>query len=76
MINSKFLGGAFGFDTFIDNFFIKKWIFILKYKDHIFGVFRYNCIIVEKERKKRKLKCVQTDNGVTQRRNKNDNIDI
>ena len=62
MMDSKSLGGASYFVTFIDDHSRKVWAFPLKSKDQVFGVFKHFHASVERE-KGRKLKCVRSDNG-------------
>lgn len=62
-MQSKSLGGALYFVTFIDDHSRKVWVFNLKSKDQVLDVFTKFHSFVERETG-RKLKCVQSDNGV------------
>jgi hypothetical protein len=61
-MNTKTLGGALYYVTFIDDHFRKMWVFALKTKDQVLGVFKVFHLKVEKETG-RQLKCVGVDNG-------------
>lgn len=56
------LGGATYFIIFIDEYSRKIWVFVWKFKDQVFGVFKHFHASVERENG-RKLKCVKVDNG-------------
>ena len=58
----KTLGGALYFVTFIDDCSRKLWVYVLKTKDQVLGVFKQFQASVERETGK-KLKCIRTDNG-------------
>ncbi|XP_059291841.1 F-box/LRR-repeat protein At5g63520-like [Lycium ferocissimum] len=55
-------GGALYFATFIDDCSRKLWVYVLKTKDQVLGVFKQFQASVERETGK-KLKCIRTDNG-------------
>ncbi|KAH0685102.1 hypothetical protein KY289_022854 [Solanum tuberosum] len=61
-MKTKTLGGALYFVTFIDDCSRKLWVYVLKTKDQVLGVFKQFQASVERETGK-KLKCVRTDNG-------------
>jgi transposase InsO family protein len=61
-MNTKTLGGALYYVTFIDDHFRKMWAFALKTKDQVLDVFKVFHIKVERETG-RQLKCVRADNG-------------
>lgn len=61
MMDGKSLGRASYFVIFIDEHSRKVWVFILKYKDQVLTVLKHFHASVERE-KRRKLKCVTTDN--------------
>ncbi|KAL5842405.1 hypothetical protein ACOSQ3_013008 [Xanthoceras sorbifolium] len=58
----KSLGGAQYFVTFIDDHSRKTWVYSLKTKDQVLGVFKQFHASVERQTGK-KLKCIRTDNG-------------
>jgi len=62
MVRTKTFGGGLYFVTFIDDHSRKLWIYVLKTKDQVLGVFKQFQASVERETVK-KLKCVRTDNG-------------
>ncbi|CAJ2642124.1 unnamed protein product [Trifolium pratense] len=62
MMDSKSLGGALYFVTFIDDHSRKVWAFVLKSKDQVLGAFKQFHASVERETG-RKLKCIRADNG-------------
>lgn len=51
MMDGKYLGGASYFFTFIDDHSRKVWVFILKYKHRVLGVFKHFHASVERENK-------------------------
>ena len=61
-MKTKTLGGAVDFVTFIDDCSRKLWVYVLKTKDQVLGVFKQFQASVERETGK-KLKCICTDNG-------------
>jgi transposase InsO family protein len=61
-MNTKTLGGALYYMTFIDDHSRKVWVFALKTKDQVLDVFKVFHMKVERETG-RQLKCVQADNG-------------
>lgn len=61
-MKTKTLWGALYFVTFIDDCLKKLWVYILKTKDQVLGVFKQFQASVERETGK-KLKCIRTDNG-------------
>ena len=61
-MKTKTLGGALYFVTFIDDCSRKLWVYVLKTKDQVLGVFKQFQASVERETGK-KLKCIRTDNG-------------
>ena len=61
-MKTKTLGGALYFVTFIDNCSSKLWVYVLKTKDQVLGVFKQFQASVERETGN-KLKCIRTDNG-------------
>ena len=61
-MKTKTLGGALYFITFIDDCSRKLWVYVLKTKDQVLGVFKQFQASVESETGK-KLKCISTDNG-------------
>ena len=61
-MKTKTLGGALYFVTFIDDCSRKLWVYVLKTKDQVLGVFKKFQALVERETGK-KLKCIRTDNG-------------
>ena len=61
-MKTKTLGGALYFVTFIDECSRKLWVYVLKTKDQVLGVFKQFQASVERETGK-KLKCIRTDNG-------------
>jgi len=61
-MKTKSLGGSIYFVTFIDDFSRKIWVYTLKTKDQVAGVFREFHALVERQTGK-KLKCIRTDNG-------------
>ena len=61
-MKTKTLGGALYFVTFVDDLLRKLWIYVLKTKDYVLGVFKQFQASVERETGK-KLKCICTDNG-------------
>ncbi|CAN1245512.1 Retrovirus-related Pol polyprotein from transposon TNT 1-94 [Linum grandiflorum] len=60
--DSKSLGGARYFATFIDDHSRKTWVYVLKTKDQVLDVFKRFLALVERETGQ-KLKCLRTDNG-------------
>ena len=60
--DSKSLGGARYFATFIDDHSRKTWVYVLKTKDQVLNVFKRFVALVERETGQ-KLKCLRTDNG-------------
>lgn len=56
------LVGAMYFVTFIDDFFQKIWVYALKRKDQVLGVFKEFHALVERQIGKN-LKCIRSDNG-------------
>jgi len=56
------LGGAYYFVTFIDDYSRKLWVYTLKHKSDVLGVFKEFHALVERQTGK-KLKCIRTDNG-------------
>ena len=58
----KFLGSNYYFVTFIDDFFGRIWIFHMKYKDEVFGVFIKWKKMVENQLG-RKVNVLRSDNG-------------
>ena len=56
------LGGAAYFATFIDDYSCKVWVYFLKHKDDVLGVFKTFLQLVENQ-SGQKLKCLRTDNG-------------
>jgi hypothetical protein len=50
------------FVTFIDDFFRKVWVYVLKTKDQVLSVFKQFQVSVKREIEK-KIKCLRTDNG-------------
>ncbi|MCF7184086.1 DDE-type integrase/transposase/recombinase, partial [Corynebacterium sp. MC-13] len=56
------LGGVLYFVTFIDDCSRKLWVYILKTKDQVLGVFKQFDASVERETGKN-IKCICTDNG-------------
>ena len=61
-MRTKTLGGALYFVTFIDDASRRVWVYALKSKDEVFGVFKLFHAMVERETG-RSLKCIRTDNG-------------
>ena len=61
-MRTKTIGGGLYFVTIIDDHSRKLWVYVLKTKDQVFGVFKQFQASVERETGK-KLKCVCTDNG-------------
>jgi len=61
-MRTKNFGGGLYFVTFIDDHSRKLWVYVLKTKDQVLGVFKQFQASVERETGK-KLKCVRTDNG-------------
>lgn len=61
-MQTRTLGGALYFVTFIDYHSRKVWVFALKSKDQVLDVFKELHARVERENG-RKVKCVQEDNG-------------
>ena len=61
-MKKKTHGGASYFVTFIDDSSRKVWVYGLKTKDEVLGVFKNFHAMVERETGK-KLKCVRSDNG-------------
>jgi transposase InsO family protein len=61
-MNTKTLGGALYYVTFIDDHSRKVWIFALKIKDQVLDVFKAFHMKLERETG-RQLKCVRADNG-------------
>jgi transposase InsO family protein len=61
-MNTKTLGGALYYVTFIDDHSRKVWIFALKTKDQVLDVFKVFHMKIERETG-RQLKCVRADNG-------------
>jgi hypothetical protein len=61
-MNTKTLGGALYYVTFIDDHSRKVWVFSLKTKDQVLDVFKAFHMKVERETG-RQLKCVRADNG-------------
>ena len=61
-MKTRTLGGALYFVTFIDDCSRKLWVYVLKTKDQVLGVFKQFQASVERETGK-KLKCIRTDNG-------------
>jgi hypothetical protein len=61
-MNTKTLGGALYYVTFIDDHSRKVWAFALKTKDQVLDVFKIFHMKVERETGKQ-LKCVRADNG-------------
>jgi hypothetical protein len=62
IMNTKSLGGALYYVTFIDEYSRKVWVFALKIKDQVMNVFKIFHMKVERETM-RHLKCVRVDNG-------------
>ena len=54
--------GALFFVTFIDDCSRKLWVYVLKAKDQVLGVFKQFQASAEGETGK-KVKCIHTDNG-------------
>ncbi|KAF3624479.1 putative CBL-interacting protein kinase 5-like isoform 1 [Capsicum annuum] len=61
-MKTRTLGSALYFVTFIDDCLRKLWIYVLKSKDQVLGVFKQFQASVERETGK-KLKCIRTDNS-------------
>ena len=61
-MKTRTLGGAQYFVTFIDDHSRKLWVYPLKTKDQVLGVFKEYHALVERQTGK-KLKCIRTDNG-------------
>jgi transposase InsO family protein len=61
-MNTKTLGGALYYVTFIDDHSRKVWAFALKTKNQVLDMFKVFHIKVERETEKQ-LKCVRADNG-------------
>ena len=61
-MQTRTLGGALYFVTFIDDHSRKVWAFALKSKDQVLDAFKEFHVNVERETG-RKLKCVRSDNG-------------
>jgi hypothetical protein len=61
-MNTKTLGSALYYVSFIDDHSRKVWVFALKTKDQVLGVFKVFHMKVERETG-RQLKCVRADNG-------------
>ena len=61
-MKTRTLGGSVYFVTFIDDHSRKLWVYTLKTKDQVLGVFKQFQASVERETGK-KLKCICTDNG-------------
>jgi len=61
-MKTKTFGGGLYFVTFNDDHSRKLWVYVLKTKDQMFGVFKQFQASVERETGK-KLKCVRTNNG-------------
>jgi len=59
-MRTKTFGGGLYFVTFIDDHSRKIWVYVLKTKDQVLGVFKQFQVSVERETGK-KLKC--DDNG-------------
>ena len=59
---SLLLGGVAYFATFIDDYSCKVWVYFLKHKDDMLGVFKTFLHLVENQ-SGQKLKCLRTDNG-------------
>ena len=62
LMRTKTFGGGLYFVTFINDHSRKLWVYVLKTKDQVLGVFKQFQASVEKETGK-KLKCIRTDNG-------------
>ena len=58
----KSLGGASYYVTFINDATKKMWVYAIKYKDDVLGIFKYFYAKVERKSGK-PLKCIRTDNG-------------
>ena len=56
------LGGATYFATFIDDYSHKVWVYILKHKDDVLGVFKMFLQLVDNQ-SGQKLKCLRIGNG-------------
>ena len=61
-MKTKTLGGALYFVTFINDCSRKLWVYVLKTKDEVLGVFKQFQASLERETGK-KLRCIRTDNG-------------
>ena len=61
-MKTKTLGGSLYFVTFIDDHSRKIWVYTLKIKDQVLGVFKQFHALVERQSSE-KLKCIRTDNG-------------
>jgi transposase InsO family protein len=57
-----YFGGSSYFVTFIDDYSIKVWVYLLKIKSNVFNNFNQFIALVEK-RTDRSIKCLRTDNG-------------
>lgn len=61
-MKTRTFGGDLYFVTFIDDHSRKLWVYALKTKDQVFGVFKQFQASVKRQIGK-KLKCIRTDNG-------------
>jgi len=61
-MRTKTFGGGLYFVTLIDDYSRKLWVYVLKTKDQVLGVFKQFQASVERDTGK-KLKCVHIDNG-------------
>ena len=61
-METKTLGCALYFVTFIDDCSRKFWVYVLKTKDQVLGIFKQFQASIERETG-RKLKCIRSDNG-------------
>ena len=62
-MQTRTVGGAHYFVTFIDDHFGKVWGFSLKTKDQVLDAFKELHVVLERETR-RKLKAIRADNGV------------
>ena len=60
-MKTKTLGGVHYFVTFIDDCSRKHWVYVLKTKNQVLGVFKQFQASVERETEK-KVKSIRTDN--------------
>ena len=56
------MGGAKYLLTFIDDYFKRCWVYVIKKTSDVFLVFKWYKALVELEFKKR-IKCLMTNNG-------------